>query len=141
METARNEELSDRRFSSSADRSSVRTSNTRGFVKDFSLPPFLPPSFLLLSFSQETKVSHAASKVSETAKVEKEEGRKREKGRIFLSFRRKKKKRKKEKKEKIANKRAKARGEKGGGGRKRKRKKGYRGGGIVPVHNVPRKSH
>ena len=99
METARNEELSDRRFSSSADRSSVRTSNTRGFVKDFSLPPFLPPSFLLLSFSQETKVSHAASKVSETAKVEKEEGR------------------------------------------KRKRKKGYRGGGIVPVHNVPRKSH
>lgn len=88
-----------------------------GFVKDFSLSlPFHPP------FSQETKVWHAASKVSKTAKVEKQEEteREREKGRIFLSFRRKKKKKKRKKKSQIKERRH---GGKGGGEEKKKEKR------------------
>lgn len=88
-----------------------------GFVKDFSLSlPFHPP------FSQETKVWHAASKVSKTAKVEKQEEREREREGpdIFVVSTEKEKKREKEK---IANKRAKARG-KGGRRGEEKGKKG-----------------
>lgn len=88
-----------------------------GFVKDFSLSlPFHPP------FSQETKVWHAASKVSKTAKVEKQEEteREREKGRIFLSFRRKKKKKERKKKSQIKERRH---GGKGGGEEKKKEKR------------------
>lgn len=88
-----------------------------GFVKDFSLSlPFHPP------FSQETKVWHAASKVSKTAKVEKQEEteREREKSRIFLSFRWKKKKKKRKKKSQIKERRH---GGKGGGEEKKKEKR------------------